>query len=234
MEEKKRRAAIMIWSLMLFAIAGICVAVAGPFYNAWQCYERAAAGEQAQAAVISTDTEVGVVLQLTSGSQAGNSCTVEVSESYAAELQAGDTLAVYSYADRPGDCELADTIEASKALLSFIASVVAIALLLLVLLGIIIQRNINKTPALTSRFDSAGRGMKCPRCEASMGEGYLIPAAGVHWRNVGQPLGLPHALGGMPGTFSWTGRACLHAYRCESCEISTFRYGKQSLHSSLP
>jgi hypothetical protein len=228
MGERETRAGIWIWSFVLLAIGGICFTIGGPFLNAWRCYERAAGGEPAEATVISAETEVGVVLQLTSGSQVGSACTVKVSKTYAAELQAGDTLAVFSYADRPGDCELADTIEASGALLWVIGSVVAIILLFLVLLGITVQRKFSQTPVLTTRFDSPGSGMNCPRCGSSMNEGYLVPAAGIHWRNAGQPLGLPHALGGLPGTVGWKGRPRLHAYRCESCEISTFHYGKKS------
>jgi hypothetical protein len=58
-----------------------------------------------------------------------------------------------------------------------------------------------------------------------MAEGYLPILSGIHWRRPDQPIGLPHALSGMPGTVGWKGRPCLHAFRCEACRIVTFGYG---------
>ena len=58
-----------------------------------------------------------------------------------------------------------------------------------------------------------------------LAEGYVVLLAGVHWREPGQPIGMPHALGGLPGTVGWRGRPRLHAFRCPSCEILIAQYG---------
>lgn len=49
--------------------------------------------------------------------------------------------------------------------------------------------------------------------------------AGIHWRQPGQPIGLPHALRGLPGTVGWRARPRLHVFRCVPREIVTFQYG---------
>ena len=68
----------------------------------------------------------------------------------------------------------------------------------------------------------------CPACGKRMDEGYVPPLAGLNWRTLGQPIGVPHALGGLPGTVGWRERVKLHAVRCVPCEILTLQYGKPS------
>ena len=59
-----------------------------------------------------------------------------------------------------------------------------------------------------------------------MAEGYLATLSGIHWRDAGQPIGLPHALGGLPGTVSMRRRPMLHAFHCAHCEVVSFQYGR--------
>jgi len=58
-----------------------------------------------------------------------------------------------------------------------------------------------------------------------MAEGYLPLLAGVHWRGPDDPVGMPHALRGLPGTVGLRTRPKVHAFRCEPCEVVIFRYG---------
>ena len=60
-----------------------------------------------------------------------------------------------------------------------------------------------------------------------MEEGYLPLQAGVPWRKPGEPIGLANAFHGLPGTVAGLcKRPRVHAYRCEPCEVVTFRYGR--------
>jgi hypothetical protein len=217
---------IRIWLLLSLAALLITLVVARPMLSAWRCIERASAGEHAVSEVHSKHEDEGVVLRITSGSQTGEHCTVKVGRRYFAELEPGDPIAVITYADRPSDCELADTLEASEALLTAVGAALAIVYLLLLLLGFLVQRSFTQIPELSSRFDAIPDPVTCARCQKPMREGYLVPLSGLHWRSGGQPIGLPNIFGGLPGSVGWRGRPCLHAYRCEGCEIATFRYGK--------
>lgn len=69
------------------------------------------------------------------------------------------------------------------------------------------------------------REVRCPACGKVMDEGYTPVLAGLHWRTLGAPVGLPIVLRGLPGTVGRRGRPRLHAFRCVPCEILTLQYG---------
>jgi hypothetical protein len=69
------------------------------------------------------------------------------------------------------------------------------------------------------------REVRCPACGKAMDEGYVPLLSGMSWRRIGEPIGLPHALTGMPGTVGRRGRPRLHAFRCVPCEIVTLQVG---------
>jgi hypothetical protein len=54
-----------------------------------------------------------------------------------------------------------------------------------------------------------------------------------YWRHPGEPVGLPHALSGLPGTVGRQRRPRLHAFRCEGCSVITLKYGTTTGHRSL-
>lgn len=79
---------------------------------------------------------------------------------------------------------------------------------------------------LTTNLGIDDGAVLCPRCREEMTEGYIPTAGGITWRNRDDPVGIPTILTGLPGTKFFLKRPRLHAYRCESCRIVTFKYGK--------
>lgn len=215
-----------IWLVTGLLAVVLVGALARPMVVAWRCVALHTGGEQALAEVVGKEPGVGVALQLTSGSQVGESCLIEVADDRLDEIDIGQVLDVVLPLGRPGACVLLDTVEASEALLNSMSAVIVALLLGLVLAALVIQRCATRPPELTSRMDVTAAAVRCPRCEKPMEEGYLPLLAGLHWRAQNQPTGVPHALGGLPGTVGWRGRPRLHAYRCEPCEIITLRYGR--------
>ena len=69
-------------------------------------------------------------------------------------------------------------------------------------------------------------GIRCPKCNLEMTEGYLPTGSGIVWRNIDQPVGIPTVFSGLPGTAIFGKHSKLHAYHCVSCKIVTFKYGK--------
>jgi len=101
----------------------------------------------------------------------------------------------------------------------------SVALLLLgITLGI--HRSYARPGFPQRRMDLDPGAVACPACGGKMAEGYLPVLAGVHWREPGAPVGLPNALSGLPGTVGWRRRPLVHAFRCGTCEIISFQYGR--------
>jgi len=216
---------LRVWApLAALGLLGVGL-LASPLATAWRCYELHARGERAATHVVGKDPAVGLVLEIDSGSLAGSHCTAHTSDAHLASVEQGERLEVVLPEARPGECVLVATLENSAALLWGISGSVVVLLLMLLLVGLLLVRSFERPGAPSTRFDLSG--VACPRCRTPMREGYLPLLAGVHWRELGQPVGLPHALAGLPGTTGWRGRPCLHAYRCQACEIVTFRYGKR-------
>lgn len=223
---KPTKTVIGIWLVTGVLLAVVAGLLAKPMLVAWRCHALHAGGEEARAEVIGKEPGIGVAVLLSSGAQAGESCLLKASEVNMEAIELGEELAVVPTPGRPGDCALLATIEASEALLTSLSAAIVALLLGLVLAALLIQRSVTQPPALTTRMDVGGDAVRCPRCEKPMTEGYLPLLAGLHWREPGEPTGLPHALAGLPGTVGWRGRPRLHAFRCESCEVLTLRYGK--------
>ena len=223
---ERRAKLVRIWAVPGVLMAILLVAVGSPLTTAWRCYELHANGEHADAEVVGKNAQVGLVLKITTGSQRGRACTASTSAAHLESAQPGDVLAVVLPDGKPGDCVLAATLENSAALLWFLSGTSAAVLLLIVLVALFVQRSYTATQTLTSALDVDPKDMTCPQCSREMVEGYLPLLAGLHWREIDDPIGVPHALAGLPGTVGWRGRPRLHAYRCEPCEIITFRYGK--------
>ena len=223
------RGVVGVW-LVAGLVAALLIGVMWkPFATAWTCYFDWSAGGRESAEVIESNSESGVVLQLTESD--GETCVAYLGYTSFEDHRPGDSMFVYRRADRPGRCEIEASIEAAKALLTAVSSVLVVLLLGLILIVKVVTRSITAVPELTTRFDAPDRSgdqpavFPCPRCAKPMKEGYLPLLSGVHWRNPQDPVGLPTALGGLPGTVSWRGRPRVHAYRCEPCEVLTFRYG---------
>jgi hypothetical protein len=131
-------------------------------------------------------------------------------------------------------CELAATVDASETLRWTVTGTLALALLALGALGLFLHRSFARPVRPDRRMDVDPSAVPCPACGKAMDEGYLAVLSGLHWRAAGQPLGLPNALSGLPGTVGWRGRPRLHAFRCVPCEIATFQYGEPPRRAALP
>jgi hypothetical protein len=213
-----------IWLPLAAAAALLLALVAKPIAVGWECYRLHARGEHAEARVVTSDHAKALVLTIASGPRAGEHCTAETSEAHRADLEPGDVLDVVLPRARPGECVLEATLRNSILFLWALSGLVVVALLLMLLVGLFLDRSFGRAGTPAVRFDRAG--LVCPRCGAPMEEGYLPMLAPLHWRGRGQPIGLPTLLSGLAGTVGWRGRPCLPAYRCASCEVVTLRYGK--------
>jgi hypothetical protein len=221
---ERRSKLVALWALMGLLVALIVGAMARPMMTGWRCYRMHASGEHASAQLVEKLGNARLLLQIESGSQAGSACTASTSARHYRALRLGELLAVVYRTERPGECVLAATLENSAALLWSLTGAIAVIVLLIVWAGISAQRSFFAPAFLTSYLDVDGKDMKCPQCGGEMAEGYLALLAGLHWREIGEPIGLPHALGGLPGTVGWRTRPRLHAFRCKKCSVVTFKY----------
>lgn len=221
-----KRPVQVLWVLIAL-VAVLLVALAGPpFVRVGSCVAAYSSGERAAAHVLSThDDGVSVRIEGYDVGQA-RTCFVPRGDLGRDELAAGDPLAVVIHADLPERCTTQVTLDASEALMLAMTATFVAFLLGLLLFGLVVQRSLTAAPVLTTHLDLEAKPLACPRCGKPMDEGYLPLVAGVHWRKPGEPTGLPHALGGLPGTVGWRGRPRLHGFRCETCEVVLFRYGK--------
>ncbi|HKJ25478.1 MAG TPA: PF20097 family protein [Myxococcota bacterium] len=220
------RTSLRLWIWLPLATAAVLLLalVSGPIAYGWECYRLHAEGEHAEARVVASDHAEALVLTIASGPRAGEHCTAATSEAHRAELVSGDVLAVVLPDARPGECVLVATLENSMLFLWGLCGMVAAVLLMMVLVGLFLDRSFGRSGAPSARFDVGP--IECPRCDAPMEEGYLPLLSPLHWRRPDEPIGLPTAFSGLPGTVGWRGRPSLHAYRCERCQIVTLRYGK--------
>ena len=74
-------------------------------------------------------------------------------------------------------------------------------------------------------FDEQGNQYKNYYTAESVGIACGFLLAALHWRAIEEPIGMPHALSGLPGTVGWRTRPRLHGFRCATCSIVTFKYG---------
>jgi hypothetical protein len=219
---------IAIWTLAGVLALTTIVLVARPMAIAWRCYELNASGERAEAELLHKLDSPVLVAQIANGPRSGHSCTAKTSAAHHEALEIGDRLAIVYLAHRPDECVLVSTLENSALVIWALTGGIAGILLLILAGALVVHRSLTQTPFLTTTMDIDVKQMACPRCGAEMEEGYLALLAGLHWRRRGEPIGMPHALSGLPGTVGWRARPRLHAFRCQPCDIVTFKYGSNS------
>jgi hypothetical protein len=222
---ERRSQLITLWALLGLLTAVIVGSVARPMMTGWRCYRLNASGEHAPAEVVEKLADSTLLLQIGSGSREGKACTASTSRGHYEALQIGEPLAVVYRTERPGECILVATLENSSALLWSLSGAITIIVLLILWAGVSVHRSYIAPVFLTSYLDADAKDMTCPQCGAEMTEGYLALLAGLHWRAIEEPIGMPHALSGLPGTVGWRTRPRLHGFRCETCSIVTFKYG---------
>lgn len=218
-------------SLLLWASAGLLIAVIlvptwRPLARAWACYWGYAGTPRADAEVLRKLEGGTLALRIGSGPHAGRTCTAGTAPDAYERTAVGDVLRVVYRPERPGHCETAATVERSGALLAGMTGAIGLAALGVLGGAAWLHRSHSRAVAPRRRMPVAEGAAPCPVCGRRMAEGYLVPMAGVHWREEGAPVGLPHALSGLPGTVGWWRRPRLHAFRCAECAVVSFQYGR--------
>jgi len=221
------RSILLIWSLVGLLCAVLLIGTARPLAVAWRCWLDWRGGEHAPAELALKLEAPSLVLRIEGGSRAGQACTADTSAAHHAALETGTRLDVVYRHDRPGDCELEATLANSVDLMTALTAVVVALVLSFFLVGLVLQRNLRRRALPTTQLPLDSSRLTCPSCGGPVEEGTLVPMGGVHWRRIGDPIGLPSALGGLPGTVGWRRRPCLHAVRCSSCRLVTFRYASE-------
>jgi hypothetical protein len=230
-----RRKVPILWCVIGALVAVLLLPLYGPLRTAWSCYRLHDNGEREQARVLEKLEEHGsFALLIEEGSHAGDACTADTSKAIFAATERGDTLEVVYVDWKPGTCELSSTIEASAQLLWILFAGLAFVIGSLLAFGLFLQRSFTRPAHPARRMAVDARDVRCPACGKAMDEGYVPLLSGVHWRRPGEPIGLPHALAGLPGTVGWKGRPRLHAFRCAPCEILTLQYGDPPGRRSPP
>lgn len=221
-----RRSVAIVWGSIGALLVLIAVPLARPMTAAWRCLWLHDHAARERAVVLHKFDENGrFALQIEEGPNAGTACTAGTSQAIFDATSLGDRLEVVSVEWKPGRCELVTTIEASAHLLWWMSAVVGAVVAGLLVFGAALTRSFTRPAHPPRRMEAEPRDVRCPSCGKQMDEGYVPVLAGLHWRRLGEPLGLPHALSGMPGTVGWRGRPRLHAFRCVPCEILTVQYG---------
>lgn len=222
----ERRNVWIVWGVVALLLAPMLAFSWRPLSIAWSCYwlHQNAAREQARVLEKLPDRAV-FVLSIEEGPHAGQACTADTSRASFDETREGELLTVVYVEWKPGECELESTIEASAWVLGSFIALLGFVALLLVALGAFFHRSFTQPQAPVQRMPVQPGEVRCPVCGKLMDEGYVPLLAGLHWRKLGDPIGLPHALHGLPGTVGWRSRPRLHAFRCVPCEVVTLQYG---------
>ncbi|MGH0029627.1 MAG: PF20097 family protein [Myxococcota bacterium] len=219
------RQAWAIWGGVALALGLLVAVLWSPLRVAWSCYRLHDAAPREQARVVEKLPQAVLALRVEEGPHAGQACTADTSVAIHQATERGQVLEVVYVDWKPGTCELVSTLEASAHFLRAVLAVLAAIALGLILLGRFLQRTLTLPGEPARRLAGDARDVRCPSCGKAMDEGYLPLLAGIHWRRIGDPVGLPHALRGLPGTVGWRGRPRLHAFRCVPCEVLTVQYG---------
>jgi hypothetical protein len=218
-----RRRLIAIWAVVALLVGVVAVPLSGPLLRAWSCYRLHDSGARDDAVLVEK-LENMFVMRLATGAHTGKVCTAKTSAAEYDDAVSGQVFEVVYRADR-GECVLDATIVRSGIVLWSISGGAASLLLLIASIGAWAHQSLT-TPAFPRRrMNVEGTALACPVCGGEMAEGYLPMLAGVHWRGLGQPVGTPHNLSGLPGTVGWRRRPLLHAFRCPECQIVSFQYG---------
>jgi hypothetical protein len=213
----------LVWVVLGTVVAVSALVLWRPMVVAWRCYRMHENGARAETELV-RKLDGLLVLRFTSGPLRDQACTAKTSAAHYESLQTGDPLEVVTLDDRPGECVLVATVENSGLVLWSISGVLFFGLLLALALGLWLQRTFTRPEAPRRRM--LVDRMTCPGCGKEMEEGYVPLVAGLHWREIGEPVGLPSALRGLPGTVGWRERPRLHSFRCQACELLTLQYGQ--------
>lgn len=189
-------------------------------------------GRLFKTSVTSSSDDHRFLVGFTTGKGVTAKCKISVSKRTYDVISKRDQLLVSYLPDDPAQCTIPNSLELNRYL---VLSVLAVAIFLLLLAaGFIfyIYRSFKKLSSrnlvpLTNNLGLQENKLNCPRCRSQMKEGYLPTVGGISWRDRGDPVGIPTMLTGLPGTTFFLKRPKLHAYRCESCHIITFKYGTQ-------
>ncbi len=219
---------LWIWLAITALVALIVIPLWGPMRIAWRCYWLHENGVREQAEVMAKLPNANFALRVIDGPHAGEVCTADTSVAIYDDTEIGESLEVVYVEWKPGECELASTIEASGWLLWFVVAVIGSILAGLIALGVTLSRSFTRLVNPKRRMKVEAGEVRCHVCGEAMEEGYLPLVSGIQWRRIGEPIGLPHALKGLAGTVGWRGRPRLHAFRCSTCEIVSFQYGNPS------
>ncbi len=68
--------------------------------------------------------------------------------------------------------------------------------------------------------------LRCPQCGVRMRHGYIPTGGGILWFDHPHRPGILPFARALAGTSSWFRRAKLEAYHCPTCQLVTFRYGR--------
>ena len=219
---------LWIWFAIVALVALSVIPLWRPMGIAWRCYWLHENGIREQAEVLQKLPNETFALLVVDGPHAGQACTADTSVAIYDATEIGESLEVVQVEWKPGECELASTIEASGRLLWFVLAVIGSILAGLIALGIVLTRSFTRPVDPRRRMQVEIGEVRCHACGQAMEEGYLPLVSAIQWRKIGEPIGLPHALKGLAGTVGWRGRPRLHAFRCSTCEIVSFQYGNSS------
>ena len=157
------------------------------------------------------------------------SCQIGVSKNTYDVISRKDKLSVVYLSSNPNKCTLPSSVK-STYIITLSLLIISIVFLLIALGFLYYIYKSFKKPAkavvLTSDLDLPSDNLACPRCGSQMSEGYMPTVGGVSWRDRDEPIGIPTILNGLRGTTFWVKRPLLHGFHCKSCEIITFKYGK--------
>jgi hypothetical protein len=204
----ERRRSAILWGVVAALMLTVVAFTWLPLRLAWHCYWLHETGARARAELVSRLEDGRFALQMTTGTQAGQACIASPSRAIYESTEPGASLEVVYFEERPGDCVLTSTIEASGLLLFAVSAGLAAVLLLLLAGGLAIHRSFARRVVPRRPMPVPPGSVRCPVCGGTI------------------PIGLPHALSGLPGSVGWRGRPVLHAFRCTGCEILTLQYGK--------
>ena len=212
----------VVWSVACAFIVVSTLAIAGPMARAYRCVARYADAPTASAEVVEV-TEEAAFVRLNTGARSGQTCSVP--GRFEPE-SLGEQLEVTYLASVPERCELASTVRHSKWVLGAVAIGLASAFLLVAALAAAIVRTLTRPGEVKRPLEASdGGAVLCPACRAKMAEGYVALTSGLHWRELGEPVGITPLYRGLAGTVGIRGRPTLHAFQCERCEVLTLQYG---------
>lgn len=229
-----RRKLLAIWLAIGVLLALIALPLARPMATAWRCYWLYENADRERARVLhKLDETLSLALFIEEGPHADTSCLADTSRAVFEAAEIGDRFEVVAVDWKPGDCELVSTLENSRQFLWLVTGVVAALLAGLTGLGVFLTRGFTRPVLPPRRMEADPCEVRCPACGKQMDEGYVPLLAAISWRKFGEPIGLPHALRGLPGTVGRWRRPRLHAFRCVPCEILTLQCGEVRGHRAL-